>query len=88
MSIELPPGLEQEVARYAEAERINPGEAVARLIQNGLSLKGRFPRKGPRPPLRTDNPESTIGLFADMPEFDGIMDEAIARRAEKYGGVR
>jgi hypothetical protein len=48
-------------------------------------LSRRRTRRGPQPPLRTDDPEAIIGLFADVPGFRESIDAVIARRAERYG---
>ena len=85
MGFELPTDLQGEVDRYAEAERITPDEAVARLVERGLRPRRATPA---RPPLGNGDPEKTIGLFADMPDFVEIMEEVISRRAARYGFER
>ena len=42
------------------------------------------PTRGPQPPLRTDNPESIIGLFADSPEIVDYILEEVESRSERY----
>ena len=101
MSFEpLPPNLEKGINRFAREHHLSHDEAVIKLIETGLTIvsppttmstpqagrlsQGRA-RRGPRPPLRTDDPEAIIGLFADAPGFRESIDAVIARRAERYG---
>jgi len=56
-----------------------PMELVSRLRAQ-KAAKG----EGPQPPLRTDNPERIIGLFADAPELVESILEVVDSRSQRY----
>ena len=45
-------------------------------------------RRGPRPPLRTDDAQTAIGMFAGKEGFQESVDTVIASRAQRYGSPR
>ena len=66
-------------------EPLNHGSAslVHLEVARHCSLK-----KGPQPPLRTNNPDRIIGLFADSPEaVDGILEEVETRAVRYVSGM-
>lgn len=58
-----------------------PMELVVRLRAQ-KAAKG----EGAQPPLRTDNPEGIIGLFASAPELVDSILEVVESRSERYSG--
>ncbi len=60
-------------------------EAAALKNASPLPSGPGTPRRGPRAPIRTDNAESIIGLFANSPGFSQSIDSVIAKRSQRYG---
>jgi len=69
----------ETTASLAPGSEETPGELVARLRAQ-KAAKG----EGPQPPLRTDNPERIIGLFADAPELVESILEVVDTRSQRY----
>lgn len=70
------------IPSLAPGHKETPAELVARLRAQ-KAIKG----DGPQPPLRTDNPERIIGLFANAPElFDSIL-EVVNARSLRYADL-
>lgn len=88
MSVEIPTHVEPDVERGATETHSASDEAIRRIVADAMERVRSMPKKERQPPLRTDNPEETIGAFADMPNFVEIIAEVISRRSERYGRER
>jgi len=100
MNFDIPLDIEQEIQQYAQAEHITADEAVVKLIHAGLTAQtsnsaslDEYPRaqahrvrRGPRPPISTDDAESVIGMFAGKPDFLESVEAVIATRSQRYSG--
>ena len=71
----------EKPADLAPGHQEPPAELVARLRAQ-KAAKG----EGPQPPLRTDNPEKIIGLFAEVPELVDSILEVVSNRSQRYAG--
>jgi hypothetical protein len=78
-----------EVARALAAEAGRRRISVEELAAERLAVSpGRSPLKPTpaRPPLRTDDPESILGAYADRPDLLDRIEVVMEDRARRYAG--
>lgn len=76
------------IEEIMERDNVSAAEAIKsalRATANELPLNAR---RGPRPPLRTDDAEAVIGLFKDRPDLVDSILEVVAEREQRYAKDR
>jgi hypothetical protein len=66
----------------------NPGgdQSESEATSVAVFARRRNLKIGPQPPLRTDNPEKIMGLFAHAPEVSESILHVVEARSERYMG--
>jgi hypothetical protein len=84
------------IQSMADAQHVTLEQVVEQIIDVGIQAqqgqlppveahKQRTTKRGPSTPLRSNDAETAIGMFADKEGFRESIDTVIASRSERYG---